>query len=382
VRLFWIDRVLLLVLVLVSIYAGLKFVGGTVGTSEAQSVALESPVSGVGEAGEARREGDFRTRPGSYIWIERQRLLNLPVSGVAWEALLATARMPLSRPNLSDQNDQTNVRVLAQALVYARTGVERYRQSVVAACMAAMGTEVNGRTLELGKELAAYVLAADLVGLPAQDEKQFRSWLDEVRYRRFPSGKSLVSTHERRPNNWGTFAGASRLAIAAYLDDGEEIQRAAQVFKGWLGDRQAYQGFRFRDLSWQGDARAPVGINPVGAVRRGFSVDGVLPDDQRRGGGFQWPPAKENYVYSALQGALVQAIILDRLGYPVWEWQDQALLRAFNWLYEKADYPAVGDDTWQPYVINYFYNSNFPTSKPAKSGKNVGWTDWTHERNR
>ena len=63
------------------------------------------------------------------------------------------------------------------------------------------------------------------------------------------------------------------------------------------------------------------------ATHRGHSIDGVLPDDQRRGGPFEWPPPRENYVYEALQGATVQAALLSRAGYDAWDWGDQALLR-------------------------------------------------------
>ena len=359
------DRLLLLILLASSLYFvhKISFLQPGV-TVTPEAVADEVAVQPV-------------QRP-SYIWIDKERLLALPTIGPAWNNLMKAARKPLPGPDLSDQDDKTNVRVLAQALVYARTGEEYFRRSVIQACMSAIGTEDGARTLELGKELAAYVLAADLVGLPASEDARFRRWLTEIRHKRFRTGKTLISTHERRPNNWGTYAGASRLAIAAYLGDRKEIERAAQVFKGWLGDRETYQGFRYRDLSWQSDSLAPVGINPVGAIRDGHSIDGVLPDDQRRGGSYSWPPPRENYVYTALQGALAQAIILDRQGYPVWEWQDNALLRAFNWLYTQADYPAVGDDGWQPYVINYYYGTDFSAPVPAAPGKNVGWTDWTH----
>jgi|GEM_PF-6539980 len=321
---------------------------------------------------------DTLTLGNSYLWIDRERLRALPTSGPAWENLKRVAALPLSLPDLSNQNDPTNVRVLAQALVYARTGEERYRRNVIDACKLAIGTERGGRTLDLGKELIAYVLAADLVGLPEEVDDHFRQWLRQVVHIRFPSGRTLVSTHEQRPNNWGTFAGASRLAVAAYLGDRKEIERAATVFKGWLGDRGSYADFRYRDRGWQADPMSPVGINPLGSTRDGRLIDGVLPDDQRRGGSFRWPPPRENYVYSALQGALAQAILLHRLGYPVWAWQDRALLRAFVWLHEQADYPAEGDDGWQPYVINYYYGTDFPAPTPAKPGKNVGWTDWTH----
>ena len=83
-------------------------------------------------------------------------------------------------------------------------------------------------------------------------------------------------------------------------------------------------------------------------------------------------------MYTALQGSLAHAVILDRQGHDVWNWSDRALLRAFRWLHEDAGYPAVGDDTWQPHVINYYYHTDYPAPAPADAGKNVGWTDWTH----
>ena len=73
----------------------------------------------------------------------------------------------------------------------------------------------------------------------------------------------------------------------------------------------------------------------------------------------------------------MQAQILHRAGYPAWEWEDRALLRAFAWLHDQADYPAEGDDEWQPWLINAVYGTDFPTVSPARHGKNMGWTDWT-----
>ncbi|MFQ5628170.1 MAG: carboxypeptidase regulatory-like domain-containing protein [bacterium] len=319
----------------------------------------------------------LQNTPSKGIWISREEIAKLPTSGKAWQNVKSAADENTGTPDISDQNDPTNVRVMAKALVYARTGDERYRQDVIDACMAAIGTEKGGRTLALGRELIAYVIAADLVALPADKDQTFRTWLRQTLTETL-SGRTLVSTHEDRPNNWGTHAGGSRLAVAVYLGDQAELDRAAKVFKGWLGDRASYAGFEYGDLYWQANASKPVGINPKGSTKNGRSIDGVLPDDQRRAGGFKWPPPKENYVYEGLQGALAQAVILHRAGYDVWNWQDQALLRAFKWLHEQANYQAQGDDTWQPHIINYFYSTSFPAPAPSQPGKNIGWTDWTH----
>ncbi len=311
------------------------------------------------------------------IWTSPAELALLPTSGKAWDAMLAAAREPIESPNVSDQDDRDNVRVLARAFVWARTGDELARQEVIDACRAVIGTQLGGRTLALGRELLAYVIAADLVKLPADLDPAFRSWLDAVR-REELGGRTLLSTHEDRPNNWGTHAGASRMAVALYLDDQADLERAAQVFRGWLGDRGSYAGFRFGDLSWQADPARPVGVNPAGATLDGHPVDGVLPDDQRRGGAFTWPPPAENYVWAALQGAIAQAVILHRVGYDVFAWEDRALLRAVRWLHEQASFPAQGDDTWIPWVVNHYYATSFPARLPAHPGKNMGFTDWTH----
>lgn len=99
----------------------------------------------------------------------------------------------------------------------------------------------------------------------------------------------------------------------------------------------------------------------------------------RRGGSFQWPPIKTGYAWEALQGALVQAEILSRAGFPTWDWQDRALLRAVNFLYS-IDWKPEGDDEWQVWLVNHAYGTSFPAALPAKPGKNMGWTDWTYPK--
>jgi hypothetical protein len=285
-------------------------------------------------------------------------------------------------PSLSDQNDPVDVCILAKALVFARTGDKAYRDDVLAALRTVAHTGYHGRALSLGRELAAYVVSADLIDLKDADpgfDQEFRSAISALLTTPTADGPvNLIECHETRPNNWGTHCGASRAAVAAYLGDVAQLARVAQVFRGWLGDRASYAGFKYGDLSWQCDPDNPVGINPAGCVRNGHSIDGVLPDDQRRAGGFTWPPPHENYVYEALQGALVQAVILQRAGYDPFNWQNRALLRAFEWLNTEANYPAAGDDGWQPHVINHFYNAGLPAPLPAHPGKGMGWTDWTH----
>ncbi|HEB89288.1 MAG TPA: hypothetical protein ENI85_06930 [Deltaproteobacteria bacterium] len=311
------------------------------------------------------------------IWISKHELASLPLSGPAWEGLLDQVRKPVSNPDLSDQDDPDNIRVFARALYAARTGDRKVAREVVDACRAIRGTERRATALSVGRELLAYVLAADLVGLDGKEREDFERWLRGIQHRSF-RGRTLRSTHEDRPNNWGTHAGATRLAIAAYLGDVREVALAAHVFRGWTGEPDGWQGFVFGADGWQPDGTRRYAVNPRGALREGHPIGGVLPDDQRRSGRFRWPPPRENYVYEALQGAVVQAALLERLGYDAWRWGDQAVLRAFEWLHEEADYPAEGDDTWLPHIINRAYGTDFPAPVPTHPGKGMGFTDWTH----
>jgi hypothetical protein len=322
------------------------------------------------------------------IWIGSEELAKLAMSGAAWTNVLAEANRSCGAVDLSDQEQTTNVCIMAKALVFARTGDTVYRADVMTALrQITTAPSYVGRALALARELGAYVIAADLIGLPTHDptlDAAFRATLRTLRTT-YTEGaaSSLIDSHESRPNNWGAHAGATRAAIAVYLGDTVDLDRTAQVFKGYLGDRSAYAGFDYggpdNDLSWQCDPTQPVGINPIGCSRDGLSLDGVLPDDQRRGGAFTTTPPKEPYVWEALQGLVAQAVILNRAGYPVWDWEDRALLRALRWAYDVVDYPAEGDDTWQPYVVNYYYGTNFAAPSPSRAGKNVGWTDWTHQ---
>jgi hypothetical protein len=343
-------------------------------TPGATSAPTPTPGTGSTVSVDPRVGNDF-------ILVSRARLVGLPMSGPAWNQLKAVADADPGMPNLADNSQDNNVRVLAQALVFARTGDGTYRARVVTQLKAAVGTE-GVDTLALGREAAAYALAADFIGLsdadPQFDQATFRPWLRSLLAIQL-DGRSLRSTHEERANNWGTHAGASRAAIAAYLGDAAELARTAQVFRGWLGERSAYAGFTYNeDNSWQSNPKAPVGINPVGAAIDGVNVDGALPEEMRRGSSFRWPPAQTGYPWGALEGAVLQAEILQRYGYDTFSWGDRALLRATQFLFERAGWRPEGNDQWVFWVVDYRYGTGYRVSAPVPFGKNFGFSDWLY----
>ena len=78
----------------------------------------------------------------------------------------------------------------------------------------------------------------------------------------------IVTSHESRPNIWGTHPCASRAAAALYSEDSAELARTAEVFKGYLNDRSSDTEFDYRDLSWLADPDHPGGINSKRVTRK------------------------------------------------------------------------------------------------------------------
>lgn len=315
-----------------------------------------------------------------YILMSRTQLLSRPTSGAAWTALKARADSSVGTPDISNQDESADQTTLAKSLVFARTGIASYRTSVISALKAAVGTETGGRTLALARNLPGYVLAADFIDLgsadPSFDQSTFKPWLRSLLTKPL-DGRTLVSTHEDRPNNWGTHAGAARAAVAGYLGDSGQLARTAQVFRGYLGDRTAYAGFSYGELSWQCDPARPVGINPP-CSRLGIDIGGVIPDDMRRGATLRWPPVSTGYPWEGLQGAVLQAELLRAQGYDAWSWSNKAILRAVKFLYERAGWTAGGDDEWQTWLIDARYGTSYRLAAPVRGGKNFGFTDWLY----
>ncbi len=324
------------------------------------------------------------------IWLSKADIAALPTSGAAWDVVKKYADQATGAADLSNQDSQANVQCLAAALVYARTGDVSAKGRVIGALDKIIGFAADtyklDRALALGRELCAYVIAADICDLSALSPTMDTEFQDAIRVlltKPTTGGPSnLIACQKQRPNNWGMHATASIVAVYAYLGDTDGLNQTANVFKGWLGDYAAYHNFKFTaPLDWHADPAHPVGINPKGAQIQGHNVDGVLPDDLRRGGGFAWPPPGGDgrmYSWEALQGATVAAQLLSRAGYDAWNWSDKALLRAATWLYDVAKWPPSGDDGWQPWLINAAYGSNFPAIANASPGKNMGFTAWTH----
>lgn len=344
------------------------------------------------------------------LWLSSVEAAALPTSGTAYNNVVTYAGQALTPMDvLSNQDSKVDSRVLARALLYRRNGTSSYRTQVRDAISSLMSTYTladpasSWYTLAACRTLYAWPIAADLIDLKTFDptvDGQFRTWLAGARDKHTSGGASdpdgsIVDIQEQRPNNFGTHASASRIAIDLYLGDTTDLARAVTVFQGWLGDRAQYSdastpGFNYgADMTWHPNQSLPVPINPVGATLSGRNVDGVLPDDQRRSGAFSstpWPPPRGSYPWEALQGAVVAAELLHRAGYTPYQWSNEALRRAVEWLVTENDNPAnntypealTSDDGWTCYIINKRYGTSYPGIVGGTPGKSMGFADWTH----
>lgn len=391
----------------------------------------------------------------SGIWISHDEIMALSTSGPAWQDVLSNSNNSTANPDFTDQDSNNDIYTIAKALVAVRDNDTNKRDEVVNTLHTLVSTHPINKSpcwdwLGILRGLGSYVVAADIVDLqsvdPQFDSNVFRPWLAQVRYA-WTEGDgfgnldcnpdldstrgSVVTGQEKRPNNFGTHGSFSRIATALYLNDQADLDRAIAVYRGYLGNtslHDAYdpsidgntncdvgdiecKGFEYGDdLSWQcypNSLHQLVGINTDGCST--VNKRGVLPDDQRRGGNYSTPPVRENYVWEALQGVTTTAEILHRAGYPAYDWENQAIKRAYNWLHTEQFsnldgtnpndpialdyYKPDANDSWiawllnKHYGLNYYFvgdpsaggNSSFTLSAgDGTPGKNMGFTDWTH----
>lgn len=319
------------------------------------------------------------------IWLTQSEIDALPTSGAAYADVLKVSESSWGTCDIHDSNYVHNMGTLAGALIAAKSKnaatLGKTRQALAQVPGTEMGAQEGGQqpSLAVSRKLHSYIIAADLIDYR---EAAFLNWAKQILGKKLGDGKSVREIHEKRPNNWGTMAFASRVATDLYIGDTVDIKAAVYTFRAWLGDQGApSHAFDWGDMSWQADKTKPVGINRKGAkltVDGGSrNVDGVQPEDQRRTG-FQWPPAKGNYPWGALGPILIGLELLRHSGQDLRAAGDSAVARSAQWLYGTGANPPSGDDAWQPSLLGFLYPAlNWPGGTLAE-GKNFGYTQWTH----
>jgi hypothetical protein len=308
----------------------------------------------------------------------------LPTSGSGWDAIMARVNNPAGGAYEMGVRDDSNTDVLAYALAGARLDNAGYKAFVADKIqhMMSAGRNLND-VLAMLRNLSAYIISADLIDLkqlnPALDA-QFRTWLTTqltVDYAGGGGGGSVVSTQERKPNNFGTHAGADRVAAALYLGDTAELQAAADIWYGWATGDPAHlpPGMHWTGTSWQCDPARPAGIDAVGCSRDGLSLNGAVPEDQARCGEFSPTPCATNYIHGATDGMTLAFWLLSHHGFDAWNWGDRAALRQMQWKYSVGQPPYDGY-RWQIPVIESVYGVTLSGNEPSATSTNFGFADW------
>jgi len=317
------------------------------------------------------------------LWTSVGELADKPVQGIPWTELLKAA--DIADPNqatVSDQNSNNNAEILAAAIVFARTGNTAYKEKVEQACqnLTAAGKPAD-RTLAWARETGAYALAADLVGYkPAA----FKEWLHNMAETYVASdNRTLLEMFRVRPNNWGTMGFGSLCAIYGFLQDTTRLEEIREYWIQMVIGPKPADVVYGDDLSWHLDTGNLRLINPKGSEKQGLNIDGVLPDDMRRNGSFSNPPPapSTSYHWETLQGIIMGARILDRIGLPIWAVADSAINRAVyliqvDWENQYGSWKAEGDDLWMLPFVDQIYGTTYREINQERTwqhGKNVGW---------
>ena len=316
--------------------------------------------------------------PTTGLWINSKEIAALPTSGPAWSAMHSAATSSWGTPTIADQNSKADTNTLAGALVAVRTNDAAMKTKVRSQLMALAANHPYDRVLALSRELPSYVIAADLVGLDSGQRATFEKFLREAMTHKMDGhsgGTDLVSTALLSPNNWGTMARAAAAAVYVYLGDDAGLAKIADTQEAWLGGN-APNTLKYSSTNWHAGSPKK-GINARGASRDGHSLDGVIPEDQRRTGEYTWPAPKGSYPHEALQGAIVTSVILDRAGALPFDAGDKALERAERWLVTTNANPPASDDGNTPWLLVKYGSGSFARSASATAGKNIAWAAWT-----
>lgn len=324
----------------------------------------------------------------SGIWLSSAEIMRLPMSGSAWEAIVSTANRSWGSACLYDNNCGHDTDTMAGALVAKRTDNQAMRNKVISALQSAMGSRLE-RALELSRGLQSYVIAADIIGY---HDPAFENWVREMLNADITghSGKGILGTAYNSSNNWGGHARASVAAAAIYLNDNAMLQKVTTAHKAFIGLPAPGNTMVYSGTTWHADPSNKAGINRKNAVVNGKNISGAMPEDWRRAStNFVWPPATTGYMWEGIQGYIVTAVILHRAGLVPINAADNSIMRVMDALYGKGEAagnspayvnPAASDDTWVPWIVNYYLGENRYPTQAANPGKGVGFTDWTHAR--
>ncbi len=361
-----------------------------------------------------------------YILIKKSELMKKPTSGPGWEFLKKTADSDWGNPSVGDANTLVQTRVLAGALVYARTNDLAYKNKVLAAVKKVCGTEnLDLPVLTLARTIFGYVVSADLIGMPLTEKcnngEAWGDYLKRIKALNFEVNKtwpSLDVTRAKSANNWNTYSLSSHLAISLALKDENAVREDIDIYRRFIGDTSSpaklflpTSGYVFNgngrslDMLPLVNNMQQVGINP-------FSINNSPVEDPRSGAIINdairvdptflpsvsytqqtcqflrcEPPIRtgglnnsgKGYIEEALDGLLATNMMLKAQNQDFTFAQNSALKRAWSFLIRYGGPSSYSEAEFMPIAINKMYNltgaSSFSVKKDSYS-RHVGFGDW------
>lgn len=326
------------------------------------------------------------------VWLSQKELEQRPDSGPLWESVLSAAKAAsASGANIADQNGTHDVATLAAALAGVRLNDQALISKAVAGVVGAIGTEEDARWLAVGRQLGAYIIAADLLNLRAgqhgESGAKVETWLRNfyTRTLRENNGTAQVTLKFvafKSGSNASAQQGFCYAALAAYLNDKAGLADCWDKFRRYAGDRTSPHKITSNNDAWQAIPSDPVGIQNKGATKGGINIDGAISNDMHRGGENLSNPGYTSYPWVGLSGAVPCALVLHRAGYPAWDVADKALLRAAQYLHrisaQNAQWYDASRAAATKHLINMAYGVALPCAHPVGVDQCVGFSDWSH----
>jgi len=340
--------------------------------------------------------------------ITQAELMALPTSGVPYTFMKTQADSVFPGVNLCNQDNKNAACTLAAALMYARTGQTSYKDKVITQLTvvknttgATMSNDPNCRSLSVGRQVAGYVISADLIGYR---DPAFVSWVDWIRDFYIGHHGRWTTVEETAKNscaNWGAWCMASLTACALYLGDTAELSKMNDLMNAiLLGDRAAYKraitpiptnappeaqwlDYFQKTNAWDETyCHDPVNwwaVNPASAGEK----SGCIVEDMARSEG-PYPKFDETgsqYSWETMGGWMLTARLLYHAGYTdIYARGDKALLRCAQFLKNVAGgYPPPYSGMNVPLTqVNKVYGVNYGPLYGDGTGLGRMWayTDW------
>ena len=240
-------------------------------------------------------------------------------------------------------------------------------------------------------------LLADLVQMSdsttCTNGQTWRAFLEQVRTEVIPGHErwtTLEFTSANTSTNWGAYALSTHLAVSYALGDTAAIQRDIEIFKRFLGDitspaapfvPSANYVLHGNGETWDMTPVLHRGINPYSATdpRQGALIEDVLRlssggDDSVACCTVQ--PAAISYQEETLDAILSTAQLLRAHGLDLRSFEDDALLRAFEFFIANGGPGPYSVSRYIPYAINYLYGTNYPTQTEDEPYRHMGYGAW------